>query len=181
MSGKDLANIWKNRKKMGVCITVFILLVVTTTTALSITLPEETVYVAGDGRGDYNCNGTDDQIEINEALAYVAENPEFTTVHLKGPNTYVISDSILIGSNVTFQGDSTAVIKLKDRADWPSLKPLIREIFQQNITIEVSEIDGIMMNEENKGEGYYNLIISITQQIFRSTCICTTAVEMIES
>lgn len=94
----------EKQEKMGVCITVFILLVVTTTTALSITLPEETVYVAGDGRGDYNCNGTDDQIEINEALAYVAENPEFTTVHLKGPNTYVISDSILIGSNVTFQG-----------------------------------------------------------------------------
>ena len=162
MSGKDLANIWKNRKKMGVCITVFILLVVTTTTALSITLPEETVYVAGDGRGDYNCNGTDDQIEINEALAYVAENPEFTTVHLKGPNTYVISDSILIGSNVTFQGDSTAVIKLKDRADWPSLKPLItqRDFSEQNITIRGFEIDGNHdgNEEKNKGEGYYNLI-----------------------
>jgi hypothetical protein len=163
MNGKDLINRWEKKKKKGVYITVFILLIVMTTTALSIMSPEDTVYVAGDGRGNFNCNGTDDQIEINEALAYVAENPEFTTVHLKGPNTYVISDSILVGSDVTLQGDPTAIIKLKEKANWPLEKPLIthREISgSQNIIIRGFEIDGNHDgNEEKKrGEGYYNLI-----------------------
>ncbi len=58
-----------------------------------------TIYVAGDGSGDFNCNGSDDQVEINQALEYVAENPQFTTVYLKGPNTYIISDTIFIGNN----------------------------------------------------------------------------------
>ncbi|MDQ1276476.1 MAG: hypothetical protein QG610_2054 [Euryarchaeota archaeon] len=46
-------------------------LIVMVTTTLSIISPEKTVYVAGDGRGDFNRNGTDDQIEINKALAHV--------------------------------------------------------------------------------------------------------------
>ena len=79
----------------------------------------KTVYVAGDGSGNFTCDGSDDQVEINQALAYVAENPQFSTVHLKGPNTYVISDSILIGSNTVLEGDPTAVIKLEDKAGWP--------------------------------------------------------------
>ena len=78
----------------------------------------ETVYVSTDGSGDFSCDGSDDQTEINKALAYVAENPEFTTVHLKGPNVYLISSSIFIGSNTVLEGDSTAVIKLKDKAGW---------------------------------------------------------------
>ena len=80
------------------------------------------VYVATNGSGDFNCDGSEDQVEINQALAYVAENPQFTTVHLKGPNTYVISGSIFIGSNTILEGDPTAVIKLKDKAGWPDRK-----------------------------------------------------------
>ena len=56
----------------------------------------ETVYVSTDGSGDFSCDGSDDQTEINKALAYVAENPQFTTVHLKGPNIYVISAAFLL-------------------------------------------------------------------------------------
>jgi len=56
--------------------------------------------------GDFNCDGSDDQVEINEALAYVAENPKLTTFIWKGPNTYIISDSILIGSNTILEGES---------------------------------------------------------------------------
>src|SRR5665811_1372562 len=50
-----------------------------------------TVSVAGDGSGNFTCDGSDDQVEINQAFAYVAENPQFTTVYLKGPNTYAVS------------------------------------------------------------------------------------------
>lgn len=31
-----------------------------------------TVYVSGDGTGDFNCDGTADEVEINAALAYDA-------------------------------------------------------------------------------------------------------------
>lgn len=63
MNGKNLINRWGNKKKKGVYITVFIFLIVMVTTTLSIMSSGKTVYVAGDGRGDFDCNGTDDQIE----------------------------------------------------------------------------------------------------------------------
>ncbi len=80
------------------------------------------IYVAGDGSGDFNCDGTDDQEEINAALemaalAYAADAPWF--VHLKGPHTYVISDTIKVGDNTVLQGDADAVVKLKDNVQWP--------------------------------------------------------------
>jgi hypothetical protein len=152
----------ENRKKMGVFIVTFIFLATMGTTAHATTSNEGTVYVAGDGSGDFNCDGKDDQVEINEALAYVAEHPEFTTVHLKGPNTYVISDNIFIGNDTTLQGDSTAVIKLKDKASWQKEKPLITQMnkSEQNITVTGFEIDGNYNgnSELSRGDGYYNLI-----------------------
>ncbi len=163
MNGKDPINRWGNRKKTGVYVAVFILMIVMVTTTLSTAPLSTTVYVSGDGSGDFNCDGTDDQVEINKALAYVAENPEFTTVHLKGPNTYIISDSIFVGSNVVLQGDPTAVIKLKDKADWAHNEPLITHMNSSgnsNITIKGFEIDGNHDGNADKkrGEGYYNLI-----------------------
>jgi PKD repeat protein len=121
------------------------------------------VYVAGDGSGDFNCNGTNDQILINQALQFVAENSEYTTVHLKGPFTYVVNDTLLIGNNTTLEGDSTAVIKLADHAGWPKEKPIITQMNStgnNNITIKSFTIDG---NRESNGDvtsgsGYYNLI-----------------------
>jgi len=44
------------------------------------------VYVSGDGSGDYNCDGTDDHVQIQQALEYAASN-HGTTVYLKGPFT----------------------------------------------------------------------------------------------
>jgi len=55
------------------------------------------ILVTGDGTGDFNCKGTNDQIQINQALQFVAENNKYTTVHLKGPFTYIINDTLLIG------------------------------------------------------------------------------------
>jgi hypothetical protein len=121
------------------------------------------IYVAGDGSGNFNCNGINDQIKINEALQFVANNPSYTTVHLKGPFTYVINDTILIGSNTILEGDSNAVIKLADHAGWPSMKSLIQQKSysgNDNITIRGFEIN---VNYEGNseitlGRGYYNVI-----------------------
>ncbi|AKJ37864.1 right-handed parallel beta-helix repeat-containing protein [Methanosarcina barkeri] len=126
-------------------------------------IQNKTVYVAGDGSGDFNCNGSNDQVEINQALKYVAENPQFTTVHLKGPYTYVISDSIFIGNNTTVEGDPTAVIKLIDKASWPVDKPLITQMDSNEIngvTIKGFEINGNHDNNRDKenGYGFYNMI-----------------------
>lgn len=123
---------------------------------------QQTIYVAGDGSGDYNCAGKSDQVQINQALQFVANNSEYTTVHLKGPFTYVIDDSILIGNNTILEGDSTAVIKLANHAGWPSMKPLIQQMGGKgnNITVRGFEVDGNY--EGNReillGRGYYNVM-----------------------
>jgi len=36
------------------------------------------------GEEIFNCDGSDDQVEINKALAYVAENPQFTNRSSEG-------------------------------------------------------------------------------------------------
>jgi Glycosyl hydrolases family 28. len=71
------------------------------------------ITVAGDGSGDFNCDGKNDHVQINQALESAAKNPG-TIVHLKGPFTYVIGDSLLIGSNTVLEGDSGVIIKLAD-------------------------------------------------------------------
>ncbi len=74
---------------------------------------KQVITVAGDGSGDFNCDGKDDHVQINQALDYAASHPG-TTVHLKGPFTYVIGDSLLIGSNTVLEGDSGVIIKLAE-------------------------------------------------------------------
>ena len=106
--------------------------------------PAPIIYVAGDGSGDFNCDGKDDHVQINQALKFVAENPGYTTVHLKGPFTYVIDDTLLIGSNTILEGDSTAVIKLANHAGWPTMKPLIQQMSSlgnNNIVIRGFEVN----------------------------------------
>ncbi|AKB83101.1 cell surface protein [Methanosarcina barkeri 3] len=130
-------------------------------TVLCMTPP--TVYVSGDSSGDFYCNGTDDHEQINQALKYVTENPDYTTVYLKGPFTYVVNGTLLIGNNITLEGDSDAVLKLVDNAGWIKNVPLIQQndsSGNRNITIKNFKIDG---NREkntnvNSGTDYYNLI-----------------------
>ena len=64
----------------------------------------------------------DADLQINQALQFVAENPSYTTVYLKGPFTYFIDDTLLIGSNTILEGDSSATIKLVNNANWEALK-----------------------------------------------------------
>jgi len=162
MNGKKRTYKWRDRKKLLFLSIIFVCIIASITLTLSKTSCT-TVYVATNGSGDFNCDGSDDQVEINKALAYVAENPKFTTVHLKGPSTYIISNSILIGNNTILEGDTTAVIKLEDKAGWPLEKPMITQMDSSeghDITIRGFEIDGNhdKNNEKNRGKGYYNLI-----------------------
>ncbi|AKB18892.1 disaggregatase related repeat-containing protein [Methanosarcina sp. WWM596] len=125
--------------------------------------PAPMIYVSGDGSGDFNCDGKDDHIQINQALKFVAENSAYTTVHLKGPFTYVIDAPLLIGSNTILEGDSDAVIKLVDHAGWDTMIPLIKQMSSSgitNVTIRGFEVD---VNHDGnaelaKGKGYYNII-----------------------
>ncbi|KKG08784.1 right-handed parallel beta-helix repeat-containing protein [Methanosarcina sp. 2.H.A.1B.4] len=111
----------------------------------------QTVTVAGDGSGDYNCDGVDDHVQINQALEYAANNPG-TTVQLKGPFTYDIGDSLLIGSETTLEGDSDVTIKLaKGLPVWGGRESsiaekkamlMIRGSSASNVTIGNLTVDG---------------------------------------
>ncbi|AKB74981.1 hypothetical protein MSLAZ_1720 [Methanosarcina lacustris Z-7289] len=170
MNQKHLRYVRQNRKKIGVSIVILIFLIAlgifilyATQSDYSLIPLNKIVYVTGDGSGNFTCDGSNDQVEINQALAYVAEHPQYSTVHLKGPYTYVISDSILIGSKTVLEGDSTAVVKLKDNAGWPVSKPLITQLDSAGIhkvTIKGFEINGNhdQNQDKMKGEGYYNMI-----------------------
>ncbi len=131
------------------------------------------VYVAGDGSGNFNCNGINDQIEINAALDYVAQHPEYTTVHLKGNNTYWINEPIYISGNTILEGDESAIVKLVNNANWQTqFKPLIgqkgtvleeimpdQSIKTGNITIRGFELNGNRANQaEPSGQSYYRMI-----------------------
>jgi hypothetical protein len=155
---------WKNQKKTGIYIVILFFLILTGTASISLT-SGMTVYVAGDGSGDFNCDGKDDDVQINQALKFVAETPGYTTVHIKGPFTYTINSTIYIQSNTTFGGDSNAVIKLVDHARWTNepMIPLIGKYGNSeitNVTISGFEIDGNHdgNTETPKGKGYYNMI-----------------------
>jgi len=85
------------------------------------------VYVASDGNGDYNCDGTSDQEQINQALDFVASNANYNTVYLKSGKTYWIDEPIIISSNIKLTGDSNTKVQLIDDAGWPLNKPMIAQ------------------------------------------------------
>ena len=131
------------------------------------------VYVSRDGSGDFICDGSNDQVQINNALDFVASDTSYTTVFLKGPATYWIDNTIYISSNTILDGDSTAKIKLIDHANWNTkFKALIMQkgaSFSDGIEDTVNnvhdiiirgfEIDGNRDNqEEPSGHSYYNII-----------------------
>ncbi len=133
----------------------------------------QTVYVSGDGTGDYNCDGTSDQVEINQALDFVAANSGYTTVYLKGPHTYYVDETIFISSNTIFTGDSSAKIELIENAGWwTEAKPMIAQkgrITQwnyfgdygddiSNVEIFGFEISGGLVQEEPSGGTYLPII-----------------------
>jgi hypothetical protein len=128
------------------------------------------IVVAGDGSGDFNCDGSNDHVEINAALQHVAKTPELTTVYLKGPFTYEIRDTILLPSNTILTGDKTAVIKLGSNINWLTYKPMIANqnylsghylTGDHDIEVYGFEING---NREgnpkiNSGQNYHNMFV----------------------
>ena len=119
------------------------------------------IYVDTNNNGDFICDGVDDHIEINQALDKVANDNTLTTVHLNGPNTYWINNTLLMGNNTTLTGDSTATIKLIDNASLGYLIPFISNIPGNNhdFIIQGFKING---NNENQsvlqGRGYHNMM-----------------------
>jgi hypothetical protein len=163
MNEQVLKNRWGGRNRILISCLIIIFSIVIIILFFSVNSSGKIVYVTTNGSGDFNCNGSNDQVEINKALAYVAENPQFTAVYLNGPNTYTISNSIFIGSNTILEGDSSAVIKLKVNADWNVDKPLITQMDNSgdhDITIKGFEISGNhdKNSDKSNGQGYYNLM-----------------------
>ena len=111
------------------------------------------------------CDGKDDQIQINDAIAQAAENGNTVSLPAK---TYCISDSIILRSNVALVGDDGAVITIPDHVGWEAFKPLIAANECVNIKIKNIEFNGNDKNNQDVGErtangkawgnGFYNFI-----------------------
>ncbi|RPJ70453.1 MAG: right-handed parallel beta-helix repeat-containing protein, partial [Alphaproteobacteria bacterium] len=101
------------RRQLGTLflITCLILTTVPAVLGAQSTQTAKTITVAGDGSGDFNADGKGDHVQINQALENAAKNPG-TTVHLKGPFTYDIGDSLMIGSKTVLEGESGVTLKL---------------------------------------------------------------------
>ena len=148
-----------NRKQIVLTI-AFLSVLASTPVALCST--SQVIYVAGDGTGNYNCDGTNDQVQINQALSYAVSHPG-TTVYLKGPFVYDIESSCLIGSNTELTGDSTAKLRLHNNVGWTTGgdhtgpgTPMIGQVggfgtYVHDIYIHGIELDGNEMNQESGG------------------------------
>ena len=122
-----------------------------------------TVTTTGGG-GNYECDGIDDEIQINQALLDVADAGG-GTVHL-GAGIFTISNPVEIqGDNTILEGEGmeNTTIKLKDEADWGQIvvtgadvnylmaDPIIRNNGAlHNITLRNLKVDG------NKHNQHYN-------------------------
>lgn len=123
---------------------------------------------------DYVCDGVDDHVQINQALAWAAANPG-NVVYIRGPFTYDLGANngyVKIGGNTTLTGDTTAVLRVNDAAMWTNFLPLIGQypssgaatsnIEISNITLDGNEAHtyhaGVGDPERIHGKGYYNCI-----------------------
>ena len=102
----------------------------------------KTLYVSRDGNGDFNCDGTDDQVEINQAFQAVKDSAgKYTSVFLKS-GTYTVGAQVVMVSDVTLEGDKDAVLKLKDQANWTVNIPMIGAgTSTNNVEIKCFEVD----------------------------------------
>jgi len=152
---ESIATIIIKSLKEKIYLTTLILIVIL---LLSTTVQAQIVYVATDGTGDYNCDGTNDEIEINQALSYI-DSQGGGTVHLK-TGTYIIDNQIKIYSNTIFEGVNSlnTIIKIKD---WSSIQQetpfIINSNFDNyidttvnsNITLRNFSFDGNRINNED--------------------------------
>jgi len=94
-----------------------------------------------------------DQNDINQKLQTGG------IIHLPA-GTYVLTDSIILQSNTTLEGEPGTVITIPDHAGWPAWKPLISGTDVYNVTIRNLEINANSDGnpETPHGAGYYNCI-----------------------
>jgi hypothetical protein len=168
------------KKHLGTLFLVTCLILTTLPTVLG-SESTEIVTVTGDGSGEYNCDGSSDQIQINQALEYAATN-SIPTVYLKGSFTYYIADPILLRSGVTLTGDSTAIIKLASGLSiWggsdssianEKVMLMIKDNSATNVTIENITVDGSQSDYYSGvelGTSCYNMatLIGVNRLTFR--------------
>ena len=131
----------------------------------------ETVYVATDGSGDYNCDGVDDQTEINQAMNNASVGD---IVHIKA-GTYILnygfdaifaSGSIDMKDGVILEGeDDKTILRLKDGYNYTEYIGLISSSKAgrtTDITIRNLCLDANLANTPDlrKGvDGSYGILI----------------------
>lgn len=121
---------------LGALVCTFFLLLATTANAVTVT-------VAQDGTGDYN--GSTD-VNIQAAIDYV-NTQGGGTVHIK-QGTYVISNSLEIGSNFTFEGDgNTTILYLSNSTNKDLIKNNDFFLGNTNITIKDVQLNGNRQNQ----------------------------------
>ncbi len=145
-----------------------IIAVIALLVCFAIPISADTTYIATDGSGDYNCDGVDDQIEINLALSNAVSGD---IVHINA-GTYSIENSILINnSNIILVGDVNDTTNLEIPPDqtiiqWPYEKRMIYvntdDITIQNILFDGNSEEQTYFIENNLLGNKYMEILEIT-------------------
>jgi hypothetical protein len=138
------------------------------TTEVYVPMTPPYLYIKGAGmnvNSDFICTDSNADVEINQALKYAREHPEFTHIYLKGPFTYNISKQLIFGSNITIEGDSTAIIKLKNGANWSVSTPIFVQNSSTitNVNFRGFTVDGNAAGNESNvyvnNVGYYTFLL----------------------
>lgn len=114
------------------------------------------------GGGNYECDGIDDEVQINQAIADVASSGNGGIVHI-GDGIFTISNPIeIVSENIILEGNgmNNTTIKLVDEADWGEIQgqgdsakyidadPIIRNSNAfHNISVRNLKIDGNKYNQ----------------------------------
>jgi hypothetical protein len=135
-----------------ICICTFLFISIGISSAATITISQ-------DANCDIRCDGSADQVQINQALAYAQGNSS-TTIYLKGPYTYTITDPLKIYSNTKLTGDSTATLTVVNSPGWASGTPMIDQATYPISNLEVYGFN-VNCNGNNFGQamggGYDNV------------------------
>jgi len=108
------------------------------------------IIVATDGSGDYNCDGTADEVEINDALSNL---PSTGGIVLLKKGTYNIAGSIdMLKSNVVLQGEGKATkIFLSNSANVDMIRVGNGTTIVNDCVVENMTVDGNRVNQTSLG------------------------------
>ncbi len=108
------------------------------------------IIVATDGSGDYNCDGTADEVEINEALSNL---PSGGGVVLLKKGTYTIAGNInILKSNVVLRGEGKATkITLANSTNVDMIQVGNGSTIVNDCVVEDLTVDGNKANQTSLG------------------------------